>query len=53
MKNGKLIPYSFETALQATCEVAGVVMTMFNVGDVVTIEAAAAKDGTSILAPDR
>src|SRR5437879_12711156 len=45
-ENGKLIPYSCETGPPGNLRRAGVVRTMFNVGDVVTIEAAVAKDGT-------
>jgi len=48
-ENGKLIPYSFETGPPGNLRRAGVVRTMFNVGDVVTIEAAVAKDGTKHL----
>jgi len=48
-ENGKVIPYSFETGPPGNLRRAGVVKTMFNVGDVVTIEAAVAKDGTKHL----
>ncbi len=48
-ENGKLIPYSFETGPPGNLRRAGVVRTMFNVGDVDTIEAAVAKDGTKHL----
>jgi uncharacterized protein DUF6152 len=48
-QNGKLIPYSFETGPPGNLRRAGVVKTMFNVGDVVTIEAAVAKDGSKHL----
>jgi hypothetical protein len=48
-ENGKVIPYSFETGPPGNLRRAGVVRTMFNVGDVVTIEAAVAKDGTKHL----
>src|SRR5450759_1384371 len=48
-ENGKVIPYSFETGPSGNLRRAGVVKTMFNVGDVVTIEAAVAKDGSKHL----
>ena len=48
-ENGKVIPYSFETGPPGNLRRAGVVRNMFNVGDVVTIEAAVAKDGTKHL----
>jgi hypothetical protein len=48
-ENGKVIPYSFETGPPGNLRRAGVVRTMFSVGDVVTIEAAVAKDGTKHL----
>jgi len=48
-ENGKVIPYSFETGPPGNLRRAGVVKTMFNVGDVVTIDAAAAKDGSKHL----
>jgi hypothetical protein len=48
-ENGKVIPYSFETGPPGNLRRSGVVRTMFNVGDVVTIEAAVAKDGTKHL----
>jgi hypothetical protein len=48
-ENGKVIPYSFETGPPGNLRRAGVIRTMFNVGDVVTIEAAVAKDGTKHL----
>jgi Family of unknown function (DUF6152) len=48
-ENGKVIPYSFETGPPGNLRRAGVVRTMFNVGDMVTIEAAVAKDGTKHL----
>jgi hypothetical protein len=48
-ENGKVIPYSFETGPPGNLRRAGVVRTMFNVGDAVTIEAAVAKDGTKHL----
>lgn len=48
-ENGKVIPYSFETGPPGNLRRAGVVKTMFNVGDVVTIEAAVAKDGSKHL----
>ena len=48
-ESGKVIPYSFETGPPGNLRRAGVVRTMFNVGDVVTIEAAVAKDGSKHL----
>jgi uncharacterized protein DUF6152 len=48
-EDGKVIPYSFETGPPGNLRRAGVVRTMFSVGDVVTIEAAVAKDGTKHL----
>ena len=48
-ENGKAIPYSFETGPPGNLRRSGVVRTMFNVGDVVTIDAAMAKDGTKHL----
>ena len=48
-ENGKVVPYSFETGPPGNLRRAGVVRTMFNVGDVVTIQAAIAKDGTKHL----
>ena len=48
-ENGKVIPYSFETGPPGNLRRAGVVKTMFNVGDAVTIEAAVAKDGSKHL----
>jgi hypothetical protein len=48
-ENGKVVPYSFETGPPGNLRRAGVVRNMFNVGDVVTIEAAVAKDGTKHL----
>ena len=48
-EGGKVTPYSFETGPPGNLRRAGVVRTMFNVGDVVTIEAAVVKDGTKHL----
>jgi len=48
-ENGKVIPYSFETGPPGNLRRAGVVKTMFNVGDVLTIDAAVAKDGSKHL----
>ena len=48
-ENGKVTPYSFETGPPGNLRRAGVVKTMFAVGDVVTIEAAVAKDGSKHL----
>src|SRR5579864_4383373 len=44
-ESGKVIPYSFETGPPGNLRRAGVLRTMFNVGDVVTIDASVAKDG--------
>ena len=46
---GKVIPYSFETGPPGNLRRAGVLRTMFNVGDVVSIDASVAKDGTKHL----
>ena len=46
---GKVTPYSFETGPPGNLRRAGVLRTMFNVGDVVTIDASVAKDGTKHL----
>jgi len=48
-ENGKVTPYSFETGPPGNLRRSGVVRTMFNVGDVVTIEASIAKDGSKHL----
>jgi hypothetical protein len=48
-ETGKVIPYSFETGPPGNLRRAGVLRTMFNVGDVVTIDASVAKDGTKHL----
>lgn len=48
-EGGKVIPYSFETGPPGNLRRAGVLRTMFNVGDVVTIDASVAKDGTKHL----
>jgi uncharacterized protein DUF6152 len=48
-EGGKLTPYSFETGPPGNLRRAGVLRTMFNVGDVVTIDASVAKDGTKHL----
>jgi hypothetical protein len=48
-ESGKVIPYSFETGPPGNLRRAGVLRTMFNVGDVVTIDASVAKDGTKHL----
>jgi hypothetical protein len=48
-ETGKVIPYSFETGPPGNLRRAGVLRTMFNVGDVVNIEASVAKDGTKHL----
>jgi len=48
-ETGKVIPYSFETGPPGNLRRAGVLGTMFDVGDVVNIEASVAKDGTKHL----
>ena len=48
-ENGKVTPYSFETGPPGNLRRAGVFKTMFNVGDVITIEASVAKDGSKHL----
>jgi hypothetical protein len=48
-EGGKVTPYSFETGPPGNLRRAGVLRTMFNVGDVVTIDASIAKDGTKHL----
>jgi Family of unknown function (DUF6152) len=48
-EKGIVTPYSFETGPPGNLRRAGILRTMFNVGDTVTIEAYAAKDGTSHL----
>jgi len=48
-ESGKVIPYSFETGPPGNLRRAGVLRTMFSVGDVVTIEASVAKDGSKHL----
>ena len=48
-EGGKVIPYSFETGPPGNLRRAGVLRTMFNVGDVVSIDASVAKDGTKHL----
>jgi hypothetical protein len=48
-EGGKVTPYSFETGPPGNLRRAGVLRTMFNVGDVVTIDASVAKDGTKHL----
>jgi hypothetical protein len=45
-ENGTVTNYSFEAGPPGNLRRAGVVRTMFNVGDEVTIDAAMAKDGT-------
>jgi hypothetical protein len=45
-EKGAVTAYSFETGPPGNLRRAGVLKTMFNVGDMVTIEAYAAKDGT-------
>lgn len=47
--NGTLTPYSFEGGPPGNLRRAGVLKTMFNVGDVVEIEAYIAKDGSKHL----
>lgn len=46
---GAVTPYSFEAGPPGGLRRAGVLKTMFNVGDVVTIEAYIAKDGSKRL----
>jgi uncharacterized protein DUF6152 len=48
-ENGNVAPYSFESGPPGNLRRAGVLRTMFNVGDVVTIEAYMAKDGSKRL----
>lgn len=47
--NGAVTPYSFEGGPPGALRRSGVIKTMFNVGDVVTIEAYIAKDGSKHL----
>ena len=47
--NGTVTPYSFEGGPPGNLRRSGVLKTMFNVGDVVTIEAYIAKDGSKHL----
>jgi Family of unknown function (DUF6152) len=47
--NGTVTPYSFEGGPPGNLRRAGVLKTMFNVGDVVEIEAYIAKDGSKHL----
>jgi hypothetical protein len=48
-ENGVVTSYSFETGPPGNLRKSGVLRTMFAVGDVVTIEAYAAKDGSKNL----
>jgi hypothetical protein len=48
-ESGKAVAYSFETGPPGNLRRSGVLRTMFNVGDQVTIDAWAAKDGTKNL----
>lgn len=48
-ENGKVTNYSFETGPPGNLRRSGVFKTMFNVGDVVTIDASIAKDGSKHL----
>ena len=48
-ESGKNVAYSFETGPPGNLRRSGVLRTMFNVGDSVTIDAWAAKDGTKNL----
>ena len=48
-ENGTVTSYSFEGGPPGALRRSGVLKTMFNVGDVVTIEAYIAKDGTKHL----
>jgi len=48
-ETGAVTPYSFEGGPPGNLRRSGVIKTMFNVGDAVTIEAYIAKDGTKHL----
>ena len=48
-ENGSVTPYSFEGGPPGALRRSGILKTMFNVGDVVTIEAYIAKDGSKHL----
>jgi len=48
-ENGTVTPYSFEGGPPGALRRSGVLKTMFNVGDAVTIEAYIAKDGSKHL----
>src|SRR5215469_14819454 len=48
-EDGKVTPYSFETGPPGNLRRSGILRNMFNVGDVVTIDAAVAKDGAKHL----
>jgi len=48
-EKGNVTPYSFETGPPGNLRRSGVLRTMFAVGDSVTVEAYAAKDGTKHL----
>lgn len=48
-ENGAVTPYSFEAGPPGNLRRSGILKTMFNVGDVVTIEAYIAKDGSKHL----
>src|SRR5450631_2643686 len=48
-EKGTVIAYSFETGPPGNLRRSGILRTMFTVGDAVTIEAYAAKDGTQHL----
>ncbi|PYU21740.1 MAG: hypothetical protein DMG30_16815 [Acidobacteria bacterium] len=48
-ENGVVTPYSFEGGPPGALRRSGVLKTMFNVGDLVTIEAYIAKDGSKHL----
>ena len=48
-ENGKVTAYSFETGPPGNLRRAGVFKNMFNIGDVVTIDASVAKDGSKHL----
>jgi uncharacterized protein DUF6152 len=47
--NGTVTPYSFEGGPPGNLRRSGILKTMFNVGDVITIEAYIAKDGSKHL----
>src|SRR5258708_39513785 len=48
-EKGKVTPYSFETGPPGNLRRAGVLRTMFNVGDMITLEASRPQDGSKHL----